>query len=220
MFGGLKYFTLGLLIVVFYSCDLSYQNDLLQEGDILFQDLDCGPLCESIESVTLGINNRSFSHCGMVINQNDSLFVIEAISDGVVLTPLQTFLARSNDTVEVNNVLVGRVIDPTLISDAKNFTMGLIGSTYDEVFTLNDDKYYCSELLYEGFKHANNNSSFFKLNVMTFKDPSTGRTFPSWIAYYEDLDQPIPEGKMGINPGAISRSKKIKIVEIDWLRYI
>jgi hypothetical protein len=47
---------------------------------------------------------------------------------------------------------------------------------------------------------------------MTFVDPRTGGTFPIWQEYFAKLGVAIPEGKLGINPGEISRSKVIDII--------
>ena len=44
-----------------------YTQFKLKSGDILFQDSDCGPFCESIEKVTSGIQGSKFSHVGMII---------------------------------------------------------------------------------------------------------------------------------------------------------
>jgi hypothetical protein len=48
---------------------------------------------------------------------------------------------------------------------------------------------------------------------MTFKDPSTGKTFPAWVDYYSELHTAIPEGQPGCNPGGISSSDKIEILK-------
>ena len=61
----------------------------LKAGDLLFQDLNCGPLCDAIEAVTEGENGRDFSHCAMVISINDSLKVIEAIGQQVQINSLE-----------------------------------------------------------------------------------------------------------------------------------
>ncbi|MHC4724324.1 MAG: hypothetical protein ACYS9V_08765 [Planctomycetota bacterium] len=37
-----------------------------KEGDLLFQDLDCGPLCDAIEKVTTGYQGSNFSHVGIL----------------------------------------------------------------------------------------------------------------------------------------------------------
>ncbi|KAB2807712.1 YiiX/YebB-like N1pC/P60 family cysteine hydrolase [Phaeocystidibacter luteus] len=187
----------------------------LREGDLLFQDLDCGPMCDAIETVTEGVDGKDFSHCAMVVERNDSLFAIEAIGSGVQLTPIEKFYRRSGDTLEVKNITVGRVkAEYTyLIPQAMRFATQQVGQPYDDPFLLNNGRWYCSELLYESFKSANGGEDFFELFPMTFKDPGTNEFFPAWTDYYAELGDSIPEGEPGLNPGSISRSERIEIIE-------
>jgi len=196
----------------------SYQNtETLQEGDLLFQDLNCGELCDAIEAVTEGVNGKDFSHCAMVVKINDSLQVVEAIGDQVQVNTLHDFFARSGDTASIQNITVGRVLEKyqPLVAKAATKVKEYIGKPYDDVFLMNNNSWYCSELLYEVFKEANDAQDFFELNPMTFKDPNTHTFFPAWVDYYKQLKQDIPEGKPGINPGLISRSDRIQIVPIQ-----
>lgn len=170
--------------------------------------------------MTEGINGKDFSHCGMVITINDTLMVVEAIGDGVQLNSLSTFLARSGDTEALANTTVARLkseFNP-LIKKAKSFALDKIGQPYDSEFLLDNGKWYCSELLYEAFKVANGNEDFFELAPMTYKDPNSGQFFPAWVSYYEALNTVIPEGKPGLNPGSISRSEKIEVINIDKIK--
>lgn len=194
-------------------------NESIQEGDILFQNLDCGDLCNAIEAVTQGINGKSFSHCSLVIKDNDSLKVVEAIGGKVQINTLYNFFKRSNDTNLIKNITVARVKTQykNLINTANNFAKQQIDKPYDDEFIMNNGKWYCSELLYEAFKQANNNKDFFTLEPMTFKDPATKQFFPAWIEYYKDLNKQIPEGELGINPGLMSRNDKIEIIEVKQL---
>jgi hypothetical protein len=199
------------------SCNHSHHSEQLQEGDYLFQNLNCGDLCVAIETVTEGVDGKDFSHCAMVVNVNDTLKVIEAIGEKVQVISLQNFFARSGDTTQIKNVTIGRVkqefenLIPKAISNAKL----LLGQPYDDEFLLSNGKWYCSELIYESFKQANNQNDFFELEPMTFEDPKTQNFFPAWIKYYKELNTEIPEGKEGINPGLISRSNKIQIIKIN-----
>lgn len=199
------------------SCNHSHHSEQLQEGDLLFQNLNCGDLCVAIETATEGVDGKDFSHCAMVVNVNDTLKVIEAIGEKVQVISLQNFFARSGDTTQIKNVTIGRVkqefenLIPKAISNAKL----LLGQPYDDEFLLSNGKWYCSELIYEAFKQANNQNDFFELEPMTFEDPKTQNFFPAWIKYYKELNTEIPEGKEGINPGLISRSNKIQIIKIN-----
>ena len=201
-----------------FSCsntNTTSKNFKLKQGDLLFQDLDCGPLCDAIEKVTTGYKNSNFSHVGLVIkNNDDELCVIEAISKGVSLTPVDTFLNRSINSNNNPKVIVGRLKSKydKVINIAIEKAMKLIGKPYDNIFIIGDSSYYCSELIYEIFSY--NNEPIFKLYPMTFKNPETNKTFIAWQEYYNKLKVDIPEGKPGLNPGSISRSNAINIVHV------
>jgi hypothetical protein len=221
----LSFFTLILSLLLFWGCATQPNNnqntkdnlETLQEGDLLFQDLNCGELCDAIEAVTEGVNEKNFSHCAMVVKINDSLTVVEAIGDKVQVNTLKDFFARSGDTASIQNITVGRVLEKyqPVVTKAATKVKEYIGQPYDDVFLMDNNSWYCSELLYDAFKEANDAQDFFELNPMTFKDPNTHSFFPAWVDYYKQLKQDIPEGKPGINPGLISRSNKIQIVPIQ-----
>lgn len=183
----------------------------LKDGDLIFQDMDCGPLCDAIEAVTSGYNGNDFSHMGMVYHKNDSIYIIEAAGSGVRLTPLDKF---SKNTTKP--MYVGRLNKKytSLIKPAIAFSVKQVGIPYDEEYVYNNGKYYCSELIYDAFKAANNNKPFFELLPMTYKQPGTDTFFPAWVTYYKDLGKEIPEGRPGCNPGGISLSDKIDIIGI------
>jgi len=197
----------GWLLV---SCENTPPKEDLQPGDIVFQDLDCGPMCDAIEAVTEGANGKDYSHCAMVIRENGSLKVIEAIGEGVVVTPLEDFKRRSS------KIQVARLKkkDDAFVQRAIRYAISLKGKPYDEVFLLNNDRYYCSELIYEAFKAANYGKEVFELSPMTFKEPKTHEYYPVWVDYYSKLKCPIPEGKPGLNPGGISRSSKLELIDV------
>ena len=186
-------------------------------GDLLFQDLDRGPLCDAIERVTQGYRGARFSHVGIVAPSNKgNLVVIEAVSKGVRATPLAEFLARSHDAAGRPKVVVGRLRrrHRRLVPRALDEATARLGKPYDPLFVIGNDRYYCSELVYEALRAANGGPAFFPLEPMTFKDPQTGHTLPAWTAYFRKHNAPIPEGNPGINPGAISRSPEIEIVHV------
>jgi uncharacterized protein YycO len=205
-----------ILLLSLNTCTTTHTAIDLQPGDILFQDLDCGPFCDAVEKVTFGIKGYHFSHVAILItNQNGKPAVLEAAGKGVVETPLDTFYNRSKTPTGQPKIVIGRLkkqyqhLIPAALAKAQT----LKGKKYDDTFDINNDTYYCSELLYFAFKTANNNKDFFPLYPMTFIDPDTKKTFPIWTQYYKDLNQPIPERKPGLNPGGISRDDKIDIIK-------
>jgi hypothetical protein len=181
----------------------------LKTGYLLFQDIDCGPLCDAIEAVTEGVEELDFSHIGLVYVHHDSMYVLEAIGKDVHLTSLALFTKRSSHPLVVASV---KKQYEKIAARAVKIALQKCGIAYDNAFLYDNGKYYCSELIYDAFKEANNNKPFFQLTPMTFKIPGKNDFFPAWIDYYKQLGISIPEGQLGINPGGISRSDKLKII--------
>lgn len=199
-----------LVFVVLTSSLTQAQNISLKTGDLIFQSMDCGPLCEAINEVTEGYQGKDFSHIGLVYIKNDSTFVIEASGNAVRLTPLQTF-----QTYTKAPMYIGRLKRKyrRYIPKAISFSLTQIGMPYDDAYLYDNGKYYCSELLYDAFLNAYG-KPFFELLPMTFKSPKTKAFFQVWVDYYSNLKMEIPEGKLGCNPGGISTSNKLKIIGI------
>jgi hypothetical protein len=208
----------SLLLCLIVGCSSNKSEEFsLKKGDLLFQDLDCGPLCDAIEAVTQGHKEANLSHMGLVIEYPDSgFYILEAVGEGVVETKLNDFLNRSFDAEGNPKVFVSRLkkeyqfLVPNVIKLRNNF----LGLPYNSEYILNDSSYYCSQLIHTLFKEANNGKDFFTLYPMTFKQPGSNSFFDSWESYYKELDCDIPEGLPGLNPGGMSRSEKLKVVHI------
>lgn len=184
---------------------------LIKPGDLLFQDLDCGPLCEAIESVTEGYRGANFSHVAMVTENNaEGIVVFEAIGGKVRKTKLENFLLRSKDSNGNPKVMIGRVKDKNINDRAIREIKKYEGKAYDDVFLIENDSYYCSELLY--FSYLKEGEPIFQLYPMTFKKPHSDDFDPAWINYYQELGVDIPEGEPGLNPGGISRSPYVEML--------
>lgn len=184
------------------------QNVKLKTGDIIIQSMNCGPLCEAINEVTEGYQRKDFSHLGLVLIQNDSIYIIEAGGKEVKLTPYKTFKTYTNE-----EMYVGRLKPKyrKYIPEAIAFSLKQIGTPYDEEYLYDNGKYYCSELIYDAFLEAYK-KPLFLMFPMTFKSPKTNEFFDVWEEYYNNLKMEIPEGKLGCNPGGISTSDKLKII--------
>ncbi len=198
-----------LIYIPFLACT-PYKKIL--EGDLLFQDLDDSALSESIEKATADKKDYQISHMGIVIKENHQFYVIEAY-DSVQKTPLKQFLNRSKDLFNKPKVIVGRLKKeyqytvPKAIVKAKK----MLGLPYDKQFLLNNNAYYCSELIYDIFLKKDN-EPLFTVQPMSFTNKQTGKIDQAWIAYFDKQNMQTPEGKLGCNPADYSKSDKIKII--------
>ncbi|MGQ9847296.1 MAG: YiiX/YebB-like N1pC/P60 family cysteine hydrolase [Bacteroidales bacterium] len=199
-----KNFYLLLFQLFFFYHLINAQKLNLKEGDLLFQHLMCGDFCQAIEKVTPAYQNMHFTHVGILIKDEQNQWVVaEAISKGVCLTKLDTFIHRSGK----KNIFVGRVKPEYKIPTLKEIKK-FLGKPYDTAFNIYNDAYYCSELVYNLYLD-NNGKPIFQLSPMTFKDPETNEYLPAWINYFNDLNMPIPEGELGLNPGSMINSKEL-----------
>ena len=206
----LKY-CIHILLFLFCTCTTSSERFSLQTGDLLFQ-VDKGGMSEAIAKVTIGESNVNYTHVGIVLVKNDTIFAIEAIPSGVSKTLLDTFMLRSATLEEKPIVAVGRLKQeyrefiPQALIRAEN----LLGKPYDFVFDPDNDAYYCSELVMVSFLD-NQNMPIFEPVSMSFHDAG-GNLSKYWIEHFEKYNVIIPENRQGSNPGDLSKSDKIEIV--------
>lgn len=187
----------------------------LQTGDLIFQESCSGNMGNAIKDVTTSIDQYQFTHVGMVyIDEKDSIYVIEATHPKVAVTPLHRYLYPEDGKECFPVSVVGRLKDEyqRCIPKAVEEGFMLVGKEYDDGFVMGNDKYYCSEFIYEILLRANNNVPVFPLNIMTFKLPDSDEITKGWKEYFGKLNLPVPEGEPGINPGAMSRSDVIDII--------
>jgi len=118
-----------------------------KEGDILFQSLPYNPLTIAIA----GVSSSPLSHCGIVTRANGDWMVLEAIGP-VKETPLDIWISRGRSSY----FSAFRILPPhegaipNFISSARSY----LGRPYDILYELDDEKIYCSELIYKAFKAA------------------------------------------------------------------
>jgi len=194
-----------IFFITLLLCSLNFilAQQIFRHGDLLFQQLNCGDFCEAINIVTPAYQGKHYNHVGIVTRTDSGLYVLEAISKGVVLTTMDSFLRRTDK----ENMLLARVPKKFIFrsSDIRKF----LGKPYDNIFDLNNDAYYCSELAYFLYK-TKKGKHFFSLHPMTFKDPASGNYHPLWARYFAELHVSIPENQPGLNPGSMLQEKRLK----------
>lgn len=113
--------------------------EIVREGDVIFQTT------QSKQSPLIQLATRSkISHCGIVVIKNGKPYVLETLNT-LKLTPLNKFVARSKG---------GRYWLKR--SDKENIKIKYdhyLGKSYDVAFRLDNDIYYCSELVYDIYKN-------------------------------------------------------------------
>lgn len=181
---------------------LAYEK---REGDILFQSLPSGDLVRAIE----GITDSPWSHCGILIRQGDSWFVIEALGT-VRETPYWLWLIRSRGAqfsayrvMDVTPAEIGRVA-----SAARRF----LGRPYDFRYAPGDDELYCSELVHRAFEDGCGIrlGSWDRLGDLQWKP---------FEAFIREMEAgPLPLDRRMITPVGLTRSTRMLPVYPDGQR--
>lgn len=124
-----------------------------QPGDFVFQSLPHNPLIDAIE----GSSGSPFSHCGIVkrgdvTKPHDAEWVVIEAIGPVKETRLAHWIAQGRDSAYVAYRLrapLGEKI-PAIITAAEKYK----GRPYDIHYEMDDEKIYCSELLYKAVRDA------------------------------------------------------------------
>ena len=110
----------------------------VKEGDVIFQT------SQSQQSPLIQIATRSrISHCGIIVMKNGKPYVLETLKT-LVVTPLDKFIARG----EGGKYWLKR-------SNKENIKIRYdhyLGKPYDVAFRMDNNIYYCSELVYDIYK--------------------------------------------------------------------
>ena len=127
---------------------LRYRDYEPQEGDIVFQSFPKFDLVFAIE----GITGSPYSHCGVVVREDGSWYVLEAV-DKVRKTPLFAWVmrGRGGGKFAVFRLRPGaREHIPRFLDELKTF----LGRPYDFHYRLDDEPVYCSEVPWRAWKSA------------------------------------------------------------------
>ena len=173
-----------------------------REGDVIFQSLPHGPVVWAIEGVT----RSPYSHCGIVGREDGQWIVYEAIGK-VRITPLEAYLERGRGggfaVYRLKDEFAGHI--PATLECCRTY----LGRPYDIRYQLDDEKIYCSELIYKAFRDATQGQELGTLSRFGDMD---------WGAYEALIRQveggPVPVDRMMITPVGLARAPQL--VPIFW----
>lgn len=188
---------------------------MFRQGDLLFTQI--GLANNPISAVTSGYRGARVNHVGVVAINNQGIYVLEAFPPEVRVTSLAVHLRRSELLSGKPRFIHARLLEAhqPLIPTAMNYGLSKRNVPYDAIYLTDERALYCSELVVDMFKHANNGLEFFRESPMSFRDPVTREIHPAWIEYYSHFGIPVPDGEPGSNPGDISSDPRLKILRVE-----
>jgi len=197
-----------LILVVLMSCIQKKERHQLRTGDILFRGRQSSELSQAIDEVTQTGNDQHYTHMGIVELYNDTIWVIHATPvKGVCKETLTQFCLSGQDSTLIGHYRING-IEEELITSAIDKAYSTLGQPYNYSYILEDEGYYCSEFVYELFV----SDSVFKLEPMTFIDPSSRNFHQGWVKHYKSLGIDIPEGQLGCNPNGMAASDQLEFL--------
>ena len=115
----------------------------LRAGDVLFQDTG-GDFGRAIKLAT----GSEFSHCAVVLKEEDGLFVYEAV-EPVRRRTIEQWIAQGvGETFEVRRLKDPAALTAEVLDNMLAVSKTQLGKHYDGKFEWNDKKIYCSELVW------------------------------------------------------------------------
>lgn len=187
------------------------QHPQIAPGDLLFQIGASSAMSGAITAATGGDSSLNFTHVGIAIPTSGADSVLEATSDGGVrLTSLTEFLDRSARIGLHPAVVAMRLRDTTGVSVSVARARSFVGLPYDYSYRPDNDRLYCSELVWESYRDTAGNR-IFTARPMNFR--AEDGTMPRfWQELFDKLGETIPEGVPGTNPNDMARDPHLQEV--------
>lgn len=178
-------------------------KDKLKEGDIIFISIP-NFLYRAIEKGT----NSQTSHVGILLKENDKWMVAESKVPVSMLTPLEDFINRSN-----NSWFAIRRFNEDLsqeqLKELKKACEVRYGVLYDFSFNFHSAKLFCSKFVYEVFKESCNIDvgELESFKTLINKNPTALTGF--WRLWFLGF---IPYEKLTVTPQSQITDKNLKEV--------
>jgi uncharacterized protein YycO len=124
--------------------------NLLKNGDIIFHN------SKSTQSRAIEMATHSkYTHCGIIYIKDKDYYVLEAIQP-VKTTSLAAFIARGNGGHYVIKCIKNatQILTDSVLNNMQAIGNQFLGKDYDITFEWNDDKIYCSELVWKIYQRG------------------------------------------------------------------
>jgi len=176
------------------------------EGDLLFAYSNTTGKAIS-ESTVHDSTALPIYHVAIATRIDGKLYALEAIDEGVVLTPYETFHER---TISKGGMLIGRLHDRSGVEQSVSNAFEHLGKPYDDLYMIDTQEIYCSELVQLSYVNGRGQRLFPLIN-MSFHD-ANGHILDYWREHYARHNMAVPEGALGTNPAQIANDPAVEII--------
>lgn len=194
------------------------KRDAIQTGDLLFigipmeYNIETG-MASAIADATGGNGELNYIHTAILErDEQGKVWVIDAtLKHGVHRHPLDTL--KKDFTLKDGSSPVYEVFrlkDNSRAAEYVENSKKYIGEPYDEYFTHDNGRHYCTELVYDSY--VNEDGHVFTARPMNFKN-SDGEFPVYWEQLFAILGQPIPQDQPGTNPQDMHNESVLKKVK-------
>ena len=196
-----------LFKILFVACALwTNAQERILEGDLLFAYSATSGRAIS-QATVHDTTALPIYHVAIATWVGEKLYALEAIDEGVVLTPYEKFVERTRSK---GGMLVGRLRDRSGASQSVSNAMEHIGKPYDYLYMIDTQEIYCSELVQLSYVNGRGQRLFPLIN-MSFHG-SDGRILDYWREHYAKHNMAVPEGALGTNPAQIAHDPAVEIL--------
>ncbi len=197
---------LVLLVLITGSCGKDKYTP--REGDLLFVVDSSSAFSKAVTDATAWDDSLKYSHVAMMIVEDGKPYILEATSKkGVACTGWDDFMDTepNGSGFVIMRLNIGFPVEKA-VARAKSH----LGKSYDWSFLPDNDKFYCSELIYDCYRDLDG-TPLFTAHPMNFRDKS-GNMPDFWVDLFEKLGETIPEGVPGTYPSDLAKEPILSIV--------
>ncbi len=185
----------------------------LRPGDLVFQRLRCGDLCEAIHRATRVRGVPVVSHVAVVERvDGKKVTLIEAYDRGVARVELQELARRSRGDGPAWIAARLKAPHDALVPFFLEELRARLGKPYDPFFLPDNDAFYCSELISDALLSLG--VRIFPRIAMNFGAPGSWE-MGVWEKYYLQHRMPVPQGHPGTNPNQLLASPHLERLPVE-----